>query len=291
MNASATIFLYDKVLFHVDCSLHSNNTQYTVELVPIDGSIERISVVLPVTETAVGKKTVKNYRERACTDLLEQLRAQAPEHQTVEAWLVSIKAEMVERKRLQRAKYRNSCSPWTSIVPVSALIVKHDVEVDFPASPIVVLAVDVEFVPDSHPRVLSVVCFFDGKNVYVFTKRFLLEVPSMRKGVADFLKANSPLVFCDTRQDLPVLHDFFGVDYKEQSHDVQRLEPDFVDNTRRSLQSLYNKYCAADDQRYAKDEETTVSFHDAAGSLTQEQLLYCYADVYATYHVYLQQKV
>ncbi|KAK3245767.1 hypothetical protein CYMTET_44588 [Cymbomonas tetramitiformis] len=289
MNASTTIYLYDKVLFHVNCSLHSENSLYFVELAPIDDGIRSVSVSLPVTERVVGKKTAKIYRGIACTQLLEKLRAQVPEDQSVESWLLSRKAESVQRKKLHSAEYRNNCTPWTSIVPLSALIVKHNVEVDFAVALDGVLVVDVEFVPDSRPRGLSVVSFFDGINVYVFTKRFLVEFPSMRKRVAEYLKAHSVLVFCDTRQDLPVLRHFFGVDYEELSHDVQRCEPDFADNTRCSLQNLFNKYCAADGKRYAKDEETSVSFQDVAGTLSSEQLRYCCADAYATHLVHLQQ--
>ncbi|KAK3234689.1 hypothetical protein CYMTET_55239 [Cymbomonas tetramitiformis] len=289
MSAPQTIYLYHEVLYNVKCFLRSEDSTYNVELASIDDGVRDVTVSLPVTDVLMSKKTLKNHRELACSQLLVQLKAQALEYDSVESWLRSRKAERVQRKELESAEDRSNCTPWTSIPQLSALTVNHDVEVDLAVLLHGVLTVDVEFIPGSRPCGLSTVAFFDGSVVHVFTSRFLVEYPGMRERVAKYLKASSVLVFCDARQDLLVLHDFFGVDYKELSHDVQRCEPDFADNKRRSLQYLFGKYCCTDGERYAKDKDTSLSFVVRAGSLTEEQLSYCCADVYATYSVYLQQ--
>ena len=131
---------------------------------------------------------------------------------------------------------------------------------------------------------MSVISVCDGEKVAVYTDFFLRNNTTLLQSLKTLLETASVLAFCDTTSDLPALRAFFGASLSVAVYDVQ------TSTRRESLQALYTKHCCEINQEYQKHKVTSVSFARTDTCLSQHQLNYCAADVYATYQIYVKQR-
>ncbi|KAK3276550.1 hypothetical protein CYMTET_15381 [Cymbomonas tetramitiformis] len=287
MTATNTISSFNKVLYEVTWSVEGTESEkfLVAELKsPDEPHIKNVQVSEVIAERPIGKGTQKVYREKTSEKLLEFLEAQKDGNLALMEWLHVRKSAKAQQKKAQVQKAQADALPWLSIVDLETENVKHNVDVDLLACTSTLVAVDLEYIPDSIPKELSVLSLYDGSGYYVFTRGFLQAGPAVKRKIAEYVFSElTCLIFCDARQDMPVLQGFFQQILAVEFYDVQTAEADFSDNTRRSLSSLYSTYCCEPGTKYVKDKQITVTFNDEQDQLSFAQLAYCCADVSATY--------
>ncbi|KAK3289798.1 hypothetical protein CYMTET_2782 [Cymbomonas tetramitiformis] len=147
------------------------------------------------------------------------------------------------------------------------------------------ISVDCEGVITESGRIqLALLSLFDGEQAWVLGMQACTEARDLLARV--FSNEGTIKVFCDYGADRRMLSPLFTEIVNTKDIQCMKLEgwESPVYNNRRSLLSIWEK-CTGNEGKYFKDKKLTVSAWDSA-QLSEEQLRYAIANVFATYQCY-----